>query len=57
VEELDDKTLAVHCPMTGTEEVFTHENEFVKRIRDEAAARGIDLEKLRNKYTMRLDLA
>ena len=42
---------------TGTEEAFTHENEFVKRMREEAAARGIHLEKMRNKYTMRLALA
>ena len=38
------------------DEAFTSENEFVKRMREEAAARDINVEKLSSKYTMRLDL-
>ena len=42
---------------TETNPAFEQENDFVRRLREEATSRGLDPETVKNSYTMRLDLA
>jgi GNAT superfamily N-acetyltransferase len=41
---------------TKTEPVFLEETDFTRKMRDEATAKGLDLETIANVYTMRLEL-
>ena len=41
---------------TKTEPVFLEETDFTRKMRDEATAKGIDLDTIANVYTMRLEL-
>ncbi len=42
---------------SGIETALEEEDDFVKQMREQAAAQGLDLQKIKNKYTMRLELS
>jgi GNAT superfamily N-acetyltransferase len=42
---------------TEKQTAFEHENDFTRKLREEATAKGLDPEAFKKSYTMRLDLA